>query len=376
MAWSDLTKSEREAVFQKILVDGYASAEAIINGGSPDALKLALGDSADTAKDLGSLEHGVSGAALTLAAYKACDPSQDVSAHKAEFAGGVSARGMDTAVTVPFLMEKNLPRNVETHWLTQSISFVSELRPGAKLTTTPKRAGPLLIEIVTALEQIGSPEFAKAVVTQILLEKIKIRNLGRVVLTRPKDLSIESAIELIERHLAVPYRRNAPRLPQLVLYAIYQCLLTQVRRYDDCTLEPLERMKSADRKANTVGDIVITKEAHAIEAVEIKHQPITFVHVNEAVDKVRALSVRRYYMLSTAGTLEGDEDRIEKLRDQFLAQNGCEIIINGVLDSLSYYLRLLPDTTDFIFNYAALIESDPDTGYEHRIAWNQVCEQI
>jgi DNA (cytosine-5)-methyltransferase 1 len=139
----------------------------------------------------------------------------------------------------------------------------------------------------------------------------------------------------------------------------------------------LARLKSADRKSNTVGDIVVTQSGTPFEAVEIKYgQPITFAHVSEAIEKVRALTVRRYYMLSTEDVEESEIDRIRERKDDFLKQNGCELILNGILASLSYYLRLLPDTTDFVMNYATLVETDQDTSYEHRIGWNACCQSI
>ncbi len=64
------------------------------------------------------------------------------------------------------------------------------------------------------------------------------------------------------------------------------------------------------------------------------------------------------------------------MRISFLKQNGCEIIVNGVIESVGYYLRLLPNTTMFLANYASLVEGDDDTDYEHRIAWNKLCSDL
>ena len=137
-------------------------------------------------------------------------------------------------------------------------------------------------------------------------------------------------------------------------------------------------MKSADRKAGTVGDIVVINDAkEPVEAVEIKFgQPISDVHVCEAIEKVRGASVSRYYMLSTNGSVQEDNEIINKRKADFLKQNGCEIIVNGVIDTIGYYLRLLPNTTEFLANYAALVEADNDTSYEHRISWNDACSKI
>jgi DNA (cytosine-5)-methyltransferase 1 len=159
------------------------------------------------------------------------------------------------------------------------------------------------------------------------------------------------------------------------MYAVYRQLVASVSRYAGMRLEPLQRMKSADRKSGTVGDVVVTENGFPVEAVEVKYgQEVAFIHVAEAIDKVRAASVRRYYILSTEGIATADAEAIDRRRAEFLEQNGCEIIINGVLDSLSYYLRLLPSTTDFIFAYVDLLRDDEDATYEHRIAWNECCQ--
>src|SRR5690606_7501773 len=128
--------------------------------------------------------------ALTLLAYKLIQPEQDVRAHKDEYDGGFSARSYDTRVTIPFLIEKSLPRSVESHWLTQTLSFAVALIRGTKLKTTPKMAGPLLIDVVNYAQELP-PAAIEAMVVVILRELIRIRNQDRVILTRPKNLPID-----------------------------------------------------------------------------------------------------------------------------------------------------------------------------------------
>jgi DNA (cytosine-5)-methyltransferase 1 len=377
MSWSKLSRDEKFAAFKEVLRGCYEEADDIVNGRIPDDLTSRLGDLCKPVISLGSLAHAAPGVILTLAAYKVCDNAQDVTAHKDNFIGGFSARAYDSRVTVPFLTSKDLPRSVESHWLTQTFSFSPEFRAGLELKTQPKVAGPLVVQVVTAIQAEPTGKLARDVVVAIFVEKIKIRNKSKVTLTRPKGLSIDRSIFLIQCHFTKKYSRNAPRLPQLALYAVYQCLLHQVVRYQGCKLDPIERLKSADRKANTVGDVVVSKDGTPFEGVEIKFQlQVTFGHVCEAIEKVRALSVRRYYILSTNGVVADEAAAIELKRAEFLKQNGCEIIVNGVLQTLAYYLRLLPDTTEFVFNYAGLVESDADTDYEHRIAWNDCCQSM
>ena len=372
-----LAEPDRAARLQVIFEEAYKIAEGIVEGSIPDDLgsRMDAGLAAMVAR-LGSIKNAARGVALTLTAYKLAAPEQDVRSHKADHPGGFSARAFDTRVTVPFLIMRSLPRSVESHWLSQTFSFAGPYVPGSILKTQPKAAGELLIEVINAVNA-AEPAQAEAVLVGLLVELIRIRNADRVILTRPKDLPIHMVRKLIQAHLAGPYKANAPRLPQLVIYAVYACLVESIGRYQGAVLEPLERLKSADRKRGTIGDVVVARGGKRIEAVEIKHdQPIAYIHVAEAIDKVRAESVTRYYLLSNQGIDPADADQVTQRAADFLKQNGCEIIVNGVFDSLAYYLRLLPGTSDFLFRYATLLESDEDTGYEHRIRWNECCEAL
>ncbi|WP_187789443.1 hypothetical protein, partial [Salmonella sp. S071_01786] len=104
-----------------------------------------------------------------------------------------------------------------------TFSFAGPYLPGTVLKTQPKAAGVLLVDVVNAVNEAERPVI-EAVLTSLLVRLIRIRNADKVVLTRPKDLPIHKVRELIEAHLAGPYKANAPRLPQLVIYAVYSCL--------------------------------------------------------------------------------------------------------------------------------------------------------
>jgi len=358
----------------KILERRYSEAEKIVNDEKEDP---ATSPHIKAATQLANVKHAFRGAAVTLLSYKLLDPAQDIRAHKDEQEGGFSARTYDTRVTIPFLIDKSLPRNVESHWLTQTLSFAGILHSETQLKTQPKSSGPLLVEVVNFGQELDT-KAVEDMLTAILVELIKIRNKDRVILTRPKRLPIHMVTELLNAHFHRGYKSNGPRLPQLAVYAIYKVMIPQFQRFNNQKLDTLQRMKAADRKAGTVGDIVVLdSEEKPTEAVEIKFgQMITDIHVCEAIEKVRGASVSRYYLLSTNGIDPNDEEIIRGRRADFLVQNGCEIIVNGVVESIAYYLRLLPNTTDFVSAYADLVESDDDTAYEHRISWNEICAEL
>ncbi|RWR04520.1 hypothetical protein [Paenirhodobacter populi] len=379
MTWNTLGLAAQDQKLTELLTEIYIEAEALQDV-DIDAHIDELGIPKDIAQktlELARIKHAFRGAALTLLIIKSVHPGQDIRAHKAEYDGGISARSYDSRTTIPFLIDKSLPRSVESHWLTQTLSFAGPLIEGTVLKTQPRKIGPQFIEVINAANADKTGLLARRMAALIMFAFIEIRNKEQVVLTKPKSLPIVTVETLLRKHMAQTYKTGAPRLPQIAIYAIYRCLMGKIDRFKGQELEVLARMKSADRKAGTVGDIVVTSGKKPVEAVEIKfNQAISMIHVLEAIDKVRAESVSRYYLLSTIGVEQGDRDTILAKAQEFEKQNGCEIIVNGVFETVRYYLRLLPDTTEFLSFYADILGADEDVGYEHRIAWNDCCAAI
>lgn len=372
----DESKTEKlKAVFDA----AYANAEMIFKSGDTTPLKTNLNDDLfQSAWELGGIVHAARGVALTLCAYKIVAEDQDIRIHKADHEGGFSARSFDTAVTVPFLQSLSLPYNSQTHWLSQTFSFTCPYHRNTNLKTKPQKAGPLMVKVVNEVEESQQPRaVAEAVATVILYRLIEERDKGKVSLEKPKELQIDLVVELLHRHFNKTYSKNAPRLPQIAIYAIYSCIVNSMERYQGLELQPLERMKTANRKTGSVGDIDVNRGKQPEEAVEVKLGiEITEAEVNEAIEKIRHASVSRYLILSTAGISKDHETKIKQIQYDFRRANGCEIIVNGVIDTIKYYLRLIRSTTDFIYAYTTIVETDPDVSYEHRQAWNDVCKEV
>lgn len=326
--------------------------------------------------ELANIKHACRGAAITLAIYKILHPEQDIRSHKVEYENVFSARGVDHNVTVPFLIQKGLPYNVDTHWLSQTLSYSQPYMPDVILKTVPKKVGPDFIITANMIQNADSTERVKKITILILEKMIEERNKGNIPLTKPKNLSIDQIMEILHRQFSTNYEKNAPRLPQVAVYAIYKCLMNDVDRYSDFELKPLERMKTANRKSGTVGDIDLWENGRPIEAVEIKYEiPVGIAHVSEAIQKVQTESVERYFILSTAKPDSNEWDEVQKLISDFRKSNGCEIIVNGVYETIKYYLRLLKSTNEFVNAYTELLAIDEDINYEHKVAWNAICAE-
>lgn len=88
------------------------------------------------------------------------------------------------------------------------------------------------------------------------------------------------------------------------------------------------------------------------EAVEVKHRiAITLALVEDAYEKIAPYPISRYYLLTTAEPNTFEREAIESLAERVRSEHGCEIIVNGVIPSLKYYLRLLENPGDFIECY-------------------------
>lgn len=274
------------------------------------------------------------------------------------------------------MIQKGLPYNVDTHWLSQTLSYSQPYMPDVILKTVPKKVGPDFIITANMIQNADSTERVKKITILILEKMIEERNKGNIPLTKPKNLSIDQIMEILHRQFSTNYEKNAPRLPQVAVYAIYKCLMNDVDRYSDFELKPLERMKTANRKSGTVGDIDLWENGRPIEAVEIKYEiPVGIAHVSEAIQKVQTESVERYFILSTAKPDSNEWDEVQKLISDFRKSNGCEIIVNGVYETIKYYLRLLKSTNEFVNAYTELLAIDEDINYEHKVAWNAICAE-
>ncbi len=79
---------------------------------------------------------------------------------------------------------------MESHWLTQTLSFAGPLEPGSVLKTQPKKVGPLFVKVINYANDDPTGETAREMLVLIFVALIEIRNRDRVVLTKPKSLPI------------------------------------------------------------------------------------------------------------------------------------------------------------------------------------------
>jgi len=95
-----------------------------------------------------------------------------------------------------------------------------------------------------------------------------------------------------------------------------------------------------------------------------------------AKDKILKHSPRRYYILSSADIRQEDETKIQS-EIEFIANNhGCQVIVNGIIPTLKYYLRLITSVEKFVQDYSRLIEQDKELQISHKVEWNNILNTL
>lgn len=314
---------------------------------------------------------------LTSLVYKTLNPEQDIRNHQASIPNGYAGRIFDQNYITPFLRSKSFPSMAESGWLTRSLEQKQPYDlnyPGAITPKILKNAFlNLLYEVSTSQVNVR-----KAIV-YLFSKLITQRDSKNIEIAKPKNLSIGTIIDVLVRHFNYSYRsRGASRLPVLAFYAIYQILINELKRFSEKRLLPLENHTSADSQSGRLGDIdIVDLNGFTFEAVEVKFDiPVNIGIVERAKEKILPSSVSRYYILSTATVKIEDTEEIQRIITQVKNAHGCQIVVNGIVPSLKYYLRLLEDPALFIEYYAKLLSTDESIKFEHKEVWNQLVSEL
>lgn len=313
-------------------------------------------------------------AIITSIIKKIISPKQDIRLHRTDFKFGYSARVLDTNVTTPFL-KKYFPKyaNKESSFLTLSIreKIKWTTREGQNLKIRDKNVKRSFLGLLEVIENnLASPE---EILIRIFSELINLQNQQSLIF----DETIESAdftdvinitqiIKMLEDHFT---NKLGSRLPVIAIYTVYQDLIKVIKRYDNKILGTLNVHTSSDKHG--YGDIELWNEdLSPFEMVEIKHNiEINRNIIFDIVKKCENTSIKRYYILTTAKnnfTSPEEENFIAKFILKMKKDKGIEIIANGIIQSLKYYLRFIEDYRLFLLRYTHNLIEDAKVSTEVR----------
>lgn len=323
---------------------------------------------------------------LTSVLKKSINPEQDIRKHQNKMDGGYSGRTLDTNNVTPF-MKDNFPRFAmgESGWLTRSLEQPEPYNldfPGEIRNKDVKNAFLHSLQMIEE-EQID-PERALIAQLLILERKSSVNQADLSDVEESESLNIELIYESVKEHIHGNYAKGGQsRIPVLAVFSVYELVVSDVDRYKGKELLELGTHTTPDTQSSTIGDVeVVDENGEYFEAVEVKHNiTTTYYNLVNTENKIRNSDVDRYYFLTTAEKeIEDDRKKIHDFINKMNREEGCEIILNGVLPTLKYYLRLVDDPREFISTYTENLqeeyEQNTDLKKEHVNRWNQIIEDL
>ncbi|MFM2268695.1 MAG: hypothetical protein RL757_2136 [Bacteroidota bacterium] len=303
---------------------------------------------------------------VTSLLKKIISPEQDIRRHMAKMDNGYSARVLDTRTTTPFF-KKYFPRyaNKETAFLTKATraELIWSLEEGQMFPLRSKNLVQPFLELMDSIERqiLDAEDGLIYVFTKLLvLTKESTLILDDMLATARFEnvLTIERVIELLETHFQ---SKLAARLPVIAIFSIYQHLMPRFDRYRNKILRPLNVQTAAD--THGFGDIEIWNEDQTpFEIIEIKHQiPIDRNLIIDVIKKSQNTGIQRYYVLTTFKNSFLNTEEAQFIAPLLLKkkqESGIEIIANGIVSSLKYYLRFIEDYHAFVKTYSEMLIQD------------------
>lgn len=360
-----------------ILKEVYAEAETSLkaSGGKPVTIGL-TDQQASLLRTIASYAEsnkGVLTVLITCLVHKAINPSQDVRKHQHNMSGGYSGRSVDKNYVTPFMKEKQFPAMAESGWLTRSLEQPHPYNLNYPGKITPSELKIAFLQILDNIETHRKD--AKRYLCHLFQLLLILREKKAMTLAKPSHITIDTLLGFLERHFTHTYSiSGGARLPVLAVYSVYELMVAEMQRFSDKTLLPLKEHTTADRRAGSVADIEIKDaEGNLFEAAEIKHSiKITTQIINDSFEKFKCQPVKRYYILSTAGIEQSEKIAMGKRIREIMELHGCQVIINGVMPSLKYYLRLLENPVKTVDRYVENLKQDATIKFQHKEIWNKI----
>lgn len=308
---------------------------------------------------------------VTSMAIKSAFPEIDSRYHQVQIQDPLFAafRPISEKTVYPWLREQNFDY-AKSGWQTRTFE-----RPKPYMLNYDENIGAIKVPFLTCYDCIEEKrQSAHDGLTYLFLLQMRKRDNKRVELVEPQIDDIALICSFFEQHFSHQYKaRGTSRLPVLAIFALYKVVIPELKRFSGFELKNLELHSAADSQTGAVGDIELADEkGDVFEAVEIKHNiPLSVELINDTAAKLVKRNISRFYILTTSSSCTPNEEmnkRIKEMRDR----TGCQIIANGVLPTIRYYLRLVENPSSIFAPYLELVRSDKGLSHEHREHWNKI----
>jgi len=371
----------------EILEKAYKKAEQIVKKKQFDKFSETIREDVDLLIDKIEQNKSIVSALVTSLVKKIVDQIQDVRLHRTDFENGYSARSLDTKFTSPFF-KNHFPKyaNKESSFLTlatrERIKWTK--KDGTALKIRNKELKNSFLNIFDQIEVHKAN--AEEYLNYLFAKMIELSSKDEIILNKVDKefqkigtLNINIILEMLQKHFAI---KLSSRLPVIAIYSIYQILIPILKRYENKKLVSLQVHTSSDK--HCFGDIEIyTKTNKPFEIVEIKHNiPLDKYLIFDIVKKTENTPIDRYYILTTfkAGF---ENEETEKSVNEFIMQikqsKGIDIIANGIITTLKYYLRFIDDYKQFVKAYTDNLIKDSKNSTEvksfHIEKWTEILKE-
>lgn len=309
---------------------------------------------------------GVYTVLITLLTHKIIEPTQDIRFHQSNMQGGFSGRTIDTKQITPTLRKLGLPCMAESGWLTRSLEqpYPYNFSYSGKIGEPVRNAFLCILDYVEK-----EPSKATSLLTYLLFCVIEKDKADVVLITKIDDadnFTIDSIIAFLEACFNYNYKEfGGSKLPVIAFHCIFQQLIDELKRYEGCTLNKLGSHTASDRTSKTAGDIEIFKNKELIEAIEIKlDKSINADLMRQVQQKIYKHNPKRYCVFSSGQVVE--VETVKNIVNEIKENHGCQVIVNGVVPTLKYYLRLVISLQSFMNSFLTLVENDSELKPIHK----------
>ena len=371
----------------EVLEKAFEKAKKIVEGKAKNTIPKAVTKKVDfMISKIGSNKSLVS-ALVTSFLKKIIDKKQDIRLHRTDFKGGYSARSLDTNFTSPFF-KRHFPKyaNKESAFLTlatrEKIKWTK--KEGENLKIRNKELKETFLNILDDIET--GKQTANRYLIAFFVSLIKLSQKDEQIFEIAKNqnikkeaLNINIILEMLDKHFS---NKLSSRLPVIAIYSIYEVLMPLLSRYKNKKLIDLAVHTSSDKHG--YGDIEIyDNQNNPFEIVEIKHNiPISKDLIFDIAKKTEKTSIERYYILTTYKTGFESADDEKEINDFILKikiGRNIDIIANGILTTIKYYLRFIDDYKLFLETYTKNLILDAKYSTEikdyHIKSWTEILKE-
>lgn len=321
-------------------------------------------------------QKGVYTVLITLLVHKILYPNQDVRYHQNTLENGFSGRSVDTKYITPTLKQLGLPAMAESGWLTRSLEQPYPYTLDYEGRISDRQVKQAFLEIINHV-QVENERAAESILVLLLKQVIEQNTDIKIApIDRLEVCEVAEIITALKQHFDFKYGvRGGSKLPVLAFHAIFTILMGELKRYENCRLSDINHHTASDRTSQTAGDLEIFDiEGNLLEAIEIKKdKKIDESVIIQVRQKIYRHNPRRYYVFSSGAI---SENAIAPYLKEIQNSHGCEVIINGIIPTLKYYLRLVASQQDFLEEYSKLVQQDQDLKPIHKTKWIEIVEAL